>query len=250
MRTYFLIAALLVVAALAFLAGGKYAESGGQRSMLLLFIALGGFLLCYLKYAETEDQNAELIKASADRASPVILTEISQVRQELLRLSNRPSETPLIAAPANDSGNDDGAVAALAKDLGIREKETQRLHDMLIRRDHRNALARLATIRETAEFTRRINEEGKIADKEALSQLIMEIEAAIDDLGLEIMHVATGTRISELANGSFTILSAVTAESPALAGTVKEAVTEAVFLRDENGKQVFIAPAKLRAYKL
>lgn len=250
MRTYFWIAALTVVAALAFLAGGKYAEHDGQRSMLLLFIALGGFLLCYLKYAETEDQNAELIKASADRPSTVLLTEISQVRQELLRLSNRTQDIPLIAAPTNDSGNIAGAVAALAKDLGIREKETQRLHDMIIRRDHRNALARLATIRETAEFTRKINEEGKIADREALSQLIMEIEAAIDDLGLEIMHVTAGTRISELPNGSFTILSAVTPDSADLAGTVKEAVTEAVFLRDENGKQVFIAPAKLRAYKL
>ncbi len=250
MKTYLIIAALLVVAALAFLAGGKYAENGGQRSMLLLFIALGGFLLCYLKYAETEDQNAELIKASADRPSAVLLTEISQVRQELLRLSNRTQDIPLIAAPTNDSGNIDGAVAALAKDLGIREKETQRLHDMIIRRDHRNAVARLATIRETAEFTRKINEEGKIADREALSQLIMEIEAAIDDLGLEIMHVTAGTRISELPNGSFTILSAVTPDSADLAGTVKEAVTEAVFLRDENGKQVFIAPAKLRAYKL
>jgi hypothetical protein len=218
--------------------------------MALMFVALGGCMLGYLKYAEIEDQNAELVKASDDRPSPLLLTELSQVRQELLRLSNRPSETPLIAAPANDSVNNDGAVAALAKDLGIREKETQRLHDMIIRRDHRNALARLATIRETAEFTRKINEEGKIADKEALSQLIMEIEAAIDDLGLEIMNVATGTRISELPNGSFTILSAVTPDSADLAGTVKEAVTEAVFLRDENGKQVFIAPAKLRAYKL
>lgn len=256
MRNYLIIVALLVVAALAFLAGLKYAVADGRggdvRSMALMFVALGGCLLGYLKYAEIEDQNTELIKASGDRSSPLLLTEIGAVKDELLRLGNRTAEPALAAAPAPapSSGDLNGAVAALAKDLGIREKETQRLHDALIRRDHRNALARLATVRETAEFTRKINAAGKIADKEALSQVVMEIEAALDDLGLEIMHVAAGTRIADLPNGSFTILSATPPEAGELPGTVKEAVTEAIFLRDADGKQVFIAPAKLRAYKL
>jgi hypothetical protein len=254
MRNYLIIVALLVVAALAFLAGLKYAVADGRggdvRSMALMFVALGGCLLGYLKYAEIEDQNTELIKASGDRSAPLLLTELGAVKDELLRLGNRAAEpVPALAAPAA-SGDLNGAVAALAKDLGIREKETQRLHDALIRRDHRNALARLATVRETAEFTRKINAAGKIADKEALSQVVMEIEAALDDLGLEIMHVAAGTRIADLPNGSFTILSATPPEAGELPGTVKEAVTEAIFLRDADGKQVFIAPAKLRAYKL
>lgn len=256
MRNYLIIIALLVVAALAFLAGLKYAVADGQggdvRSMVLMFVALGGCLLGYLKYADVEDQNTELIKASGDRSSPLLLTEIGAVKDELLRLGNR-TAVPASAdapAPAPASGDFNGAIAALAKDLGLREKETQRLHEVLIRRDHRNALARLATIRETAEFTRKINSAGKIADKEALSQVIMEIEAALDDLGLEIMHVSAGTRIADLPNGSFSILSATQAEAGELPGTVKEAVTEAVFLRDADGKQVFIAPAKLRAYKL
>jgi hypothetical protein len=251
MRNYLLIVALLVVAALAFLAGLKYAADDGQggevRSMALMFIALGGFLLGYLKYAEIEDQNTELIKASGDRPTPLLLTELSAVKDELLRLGNR---TPEPAAVTPASGDFNSAIAALARDLGLREKETQRLHEVLIRRDHRNALARLATIRETAEFTRKINAAGKIADKEALSQVIMEIEAALDDLGLEIMHISAGTRIADLPNGSFSILSATQAEAGEQPGTVKEAVTEAVFLRDAEGKQVFIAPAKLRAYKL
>ena len=254
MRNYLIIVALLAVAALAFLAGLKYAAASGQggevRSMALMFIALGGCLLGYLKYAEIEDQNIALIKASGDRSSPLILTELGAVKDELLRLGNRTAEPAADAAATPASGDFNGAIAALAKDLGLREKETQRLHEVLIRRDHRNALARLATIRETAEFTRKINAAGKIADKEALSQVIMEIEAALDDLGLEIMHVSAGTRITDLPNGSFSILSATQAEAGEQPGTVKEAVTEAVFLRDADGKQVFIAPAKLRAYKL
>ena len=256
MRAYLIVVALLVVAALAFLAGSKFStasDQGGEgRSMLLLFIALGGFLICYLKYAETEDQNTELIKATADKSSPLILDELHNLKQELLRLADRQDETRTTATTGTVAASIDtnGAVAALAKDLGIREKETQRLHEMIVRRDHRNILARLATIRETAEFTRKINAEGKIGDKEAFGQLITEIEAALDDLGLEIMHIPVGSRIAELPNGSFTILSAVPAEGAEHAGTVKEALTEAVFLRDGNGKQVYIAPAKLRAYKL
>lgn len=253
MRNYLIIVALVVVAVLAFLAGLKYAGAVGRgsdvRSMVLMFVALGGCLLGYLKYAEIEEENTELIKASGDRSSPLLLTEIGAVKDVLLRLGNRTVE-PASAAPAPASGDLNGAVATLAKDLGIREKETQRLHELLVRRDHRNALARIATIRETAEFTRKINAEGKIADQEALRQLIMEIEAALADLGLEVMHVAAGTRIADLPNGSFTILSATSPEGANQAGTVKEAVTEAVFLRDADGKQVFIAPAKLRAYKL
>jgi hypothetical protein len=254
MRNFLIIVAILVVAVLAFLAGLKYAAHGGQggevKSVVLMFIALGGCLLGYLKYAEIEDQNTELIKASGDRSSPLLLTELSAVKDELLRLGNRTEETASGAASPPAAGDLNGAIAALAKDLGVREKETQRLHEVLIRRDHRNALARLATIRETAEFTRKINAAGKIADKEALSQMIMEIEAALDDLGLQIMHISAGTRIADLPNGSFSILSATQAEAGEQPGTVKEAVTEAVFLRDADGKQVFIAPAKLRAYKL
>lgn len=254
-RTLLAFLALLSVAALAFLAGIKFASSDpadaqghSTRSLILLLIALGGFLLCYLKFSETEDKNATLLEASTrNTADAVLVTEISQVKQEILRLGS--SQNLLPHTPAQP-GDLNGAVAALAKDLGIREKETQRLQDIIARRDLRNALARLASIRETAEFTRRINAAGKLEDKEALQQLILEVEAALADLGLEVMHIPVGARIADLPNGSFTILTALPAESPATAGTVKESVSDAVFLKDENGKAVFIAPAKLRVFKL
>ena len=78
----------------------------------------------------------------------------------------------------------------------------------------------------------------------------MEIEAAIGDLGMEILHIPVGARIAELPNGSFTILSALPPESPATAGTVKESLSDAVFIKDDSGKALFIAPAKLRVFKL
>jgi hypothetical protein len=254
-RTLLTFVALLTVAALAFLAGLKFAADGqdgvhanSTRSLILLLVALGGFLLCYLKLAETQEDNTELLQVAAKPASnPELVAELSQVRQEILRLG---STQNLLPHTPSQPGDMNGAVAALAKDLGVREKETQRLQDIISRRDLRNALARLATIRETAEFTRRINADGKLEDKEALHQLIMEIEAAIGDLGMEILHIPVGARISELPNGSFTILTALPPESPATAGTVKESLSDAVFIKDDSGKAVFIAPAKLRVFKL
>lgn len=254
-RTLLTFAALISVAALAFLAGIKFAANGSDgdqgnstRSLILLLTALGGFLLLYLKFAETQDANTLLLANEAKRAfNPELVAELSLVRQEILRLGNTQN---LLPHTPSQPGDMNGAVAALAKDLGIREKETQRLQDIISRRDLRNALARLATIRETAEFTRRINAAGKLEDKEALQQLIMEIEAAIADLGMEVLHIPAGARIAELPNGSFTILTAFPSESPATAGTVKESLSDAVFIKDDSGKAVFIAPAKLRVFKL
>jgi hypothetical protein len=254
-RTLLTFLALLSVAALAFLAGIKFAvdatdpdQTNATRSLILLLVALGGFLVCYLKLAETQDDNAELLQVAAKPASNVeLVAEISQVRQEILRLG---SSQNLLPHTPSQPGDMNGAVAALAKDLGIREKETQRLQDIISRRDLRNALARLATIRETAEFTRRINAEGKLNDKEALNQLIMEIEAAIADLGMEILHIPVGSPIANLPIGSFSILTVLPAESPAMAGTVKESLSDAVYIKDDSGKALFIAPAKLRVYKL
>ena len=158
------------------------------------------------------------------------------------------AQTPAVQPPASEDLK--GAVSTLAQELGVREKESQRMLDLLIQKDHKRILARLASIRETAEFTRRIAANGKLEDKEALHQLIMEIEAAIGDLGMEILHIPVGARISELINGSFTILTALPPESPATAGTVKESLSDAVFIKDDSGKSVFIAPAKLRVFKL
>ncbi len=251
MRKVLYIPTLLGVAALAFLAGRKFSKHRGNlSSIVLMYVVMVSFVLLYFKYAEVEDENTTLAKNKAENSAPLVLREIAQLKDAVLRAGAQSGASAANAQTNVADENLNEAIATLAKDLAVREKESQRLHDVIIRRDHRNALARLVTIRETAEFTRKINEAGKIEDKEALSQIIQEINAAFDDLGLEVMHVSAGTRITELPNGSFTILSAEAPGNADLAGTVKEAVTEATYLRDANGKQVFIAPAKLRAYKL
>lgn len=158
------------------------------------------------------------------------------------------AQTPAVQPPASEDLK--GAVSTLAQELGVREKESQRMLDLLIQKDHKRILARLASIRETAEFTRRIAANGKLDEKEALNQLTMEIEDAFNDLGLEILQISPGTKISELPAAGFTVVSAEEATDPTLAGTVKESLCDAIYIKDGDGRRAFIAPAKLKLYKL
>jgi len=142
------------------------------------------------------------------------------------------------------------AVATLARDLSIREKETQKLHEIIVRKEQRRVLSRVCSIYETAEFTRRINAASKIDDKEALNQLLMEIESALADLSLEILDISVGAFVKDLLPGSFTIVSAEVSDTPSSAGKVKEIVSHAIYVKDGSGCLLFISPAKLKVYKL
>lgn len=213
-----------------------------------MMAALCCFVLIYIGLADTQIKHDALKEKSAQT------DELQKIASELSRLSesvgeNKPSSPRTTSTEADGAGLNE-AVGVLTKDLASREKEAVRLMDIIKRKESRNALARIATIRETAEFTRRINAEGKLDDKEALRQLIQEIEAAMQDLGLEVLHIAPGTRVAELPNGCFSVLSATPADSADLAGTVRESLSDAVYVNDDAGRPVFISPAKLRVYKL
>ena len=221
---------------------------GDWKLGVLLFTSVFAILLV----AFWEDQ-----KSSPSIRTPVVPKDQTRLQLDGLRedvqavsaamrlLSEQKPATP---PPASEDLK--GAVSTLAQELGVREKESQRMLDLLIQKDHKRILARLASIRETAEFTRRIVANGKLDEKEALNQLTMEIEDAFNDLGLEILQVATGTKISDLPAAGFTVVSAEEASDPILAGTVKESLCDAIYITDGEGRRAFIAPAKLKLYKL
>lgn len=171
--------------------------------------------------------------------------DVQAVSAAMRHISEQKSATP---PPASEDLK--GAVSTLAQELGVREKESQRMLDLLVQKDHKRILARLASIRETAEFTRRIVANGKLDEKEAFNQLTMEIEDAFNDLGLEILQISPGTKVSELPASGFTAISAEEASNPTLAGTVKESLCDAIYIKDGEGRRAFVAPAKLKLYKL
>jgi len=221
---------------------------GDWKLGFLLFTSVFAILLV----AFWEDQ-----KSSPSIRTPVVpkdqtrlqldgLREDVQAVSDAMRLLSE--QKPAAQPPAAEDLK--GAVSTLAHELGVREKESQRMLDLLIQKDHKRILARLASIRETAEFTRRIVANGKLDEKEAFNQLTMEIEDAFNDLGLEILQLSPGIKISELPAAGFTAVSAEEALDPALAGTVKESLCDAIYIKDGEGRRAFIAPAKLKLYKL
>ena len=234
-----------VLAAFAFYLGNV---QGDWTLGVLIFTSVFAILLV----AFWEDQ-----KSSPSIRTPVVPKDQTRLQLDGLRedvqavsaamrlLSEQKPATP---PPASEDLK--GAVSTLAQELGVREKESQRMLDLLIQKDHKRILARLASIRETAEFTRRIVANGKLDEKDALNQLTLEIEDAFNDLGLEILQVATGTKISDLPAAGFTVVSAEEASDPILAGTVKESLCDAIYITDGEGRRAFIAPAKLKLYKL
>ena len=221
---------------------------GDWKLGVLLFASVFAILLV----AFLEDQ-----KSSPSIRTPVVPKDQTRLQLDDLRVDVQAvsaamrllsEQKPAAQPPAAEDLK--GAVSTLAQELGVREKESQRMLDLLIQKDHKRILARLASIRETAEFTRRIAANGKLDEKEALNQLTMEIEDAFNDLGLEILQVATGTKISDLPAAGFTVVSAEEASDPTLAGTVKESLCDAIYITDGEGRRAFIAPAKLKLYKL
>lgn len=244
-----LLAFYLGVAMASKVSSGKGGLSIGQ--MACLFAVICCLMLLYVAVTDGQIRsNASEEKSWRSAEQAKIASELNRITDAIAVLSSHTSaKTPTDGNPTDIAGLSE-AVGVLAKDLASREKESARLLDLIKKKESHKALARIATIRETAEFTRRISDAGKIDDKEALRQLILEVQAAVEDLGMEVLHIAAGTRVSELPSGSFTVLGATEAENAALAGTVKESLSDAIFLCDDAGKKVFISPAKLRVYKL
>lgn len=174
------------------------------------------------------------------------LADIRHRLDEIAALLNKPAATGTATA---DDASLHRAVETLAGELAAREKEAGRYQDLLVQRDQKRVLARLASIRETAEFMRRAVMAGKMEVPEALNQMMLELEAAIGDVGLEIHEVAPGMRIAELPAAAFIALSAENAPDPSQAGTVKEALSDALFIRDTEGRRAYISPAKLKLYR-
>jgi hypothetical protein len=142
------------------------------------------------------------------------------------------------------------AIATLARDLSIREKETQKLFDIIIKSDQRKTFAAICSFRENLLYISKLCKENKMAEKESIEQIVIDIESLLLDLGLETLSIPKGTKVSALLPGSFNILSTENPDSAQLAGTVKESATDAIYIKDSNGKHLFISPAKIKVYKI
>lgn len=190
--------------------------------------------------------------AAPERPAPSALpaAELAALRAQVAAIAGLLQNPAPAALAAGDDASLRHAVETLARELSVREKESARHLELLVQRDQKRLLARIASIRETAEFMRRATLAGKMDIPQALDQMMLEIEAAVADVGLEVHQIAPGTRVADLPAAAFTALSAEPPPSPDQAGTVKEALSDALYLQDADGRRAYVSPAKLKLYRI
>lgn len=239
-----------LLAAAVILGLSAYLHAEGYR---LFGLALGLLLLLLLGLVALDEVRRPVRKPVAEeRPSPSALpvAELAALRAQVAAIAGLLQKPTAEAPVAGDDASLRQAVETLARELSVREKESARHLELLVQRDQKRLLARIASVRETAEFMRRATLAGKMDVREALDQMMLEIEAAVADVGLEVHQIAPGTRVADLPAAAFTALSAEVAADPDQAGTVKEALSDALYLQDGEGRRAYVSPAKLKLYRI
>ena len=151
----------------------------------------------------------------------------------------------------NQASNPNESITTLSKQVSLLEKESQKLCEIIIKKDQKSTLSRVCSAYETANFIRKSISTKKMSNQDSVEELLIEIDSMFNDVGLQIYTIQIGAKIAKLPYGSFEILGvAEMPESQNSAGTVKEVISSAVYVTDSNEQPHFIAPAKIKAYKL
>lgn len=141
-------------------------------------------------------------------------------------------------------------VAELTALVERKTKESEQLAAKLKDRRDTKILQRVAQFHLALEFNRKMMAAGKMDEAKALREVELELEAALEELGIKPYPIEAGMKLRDLPNGAFELLKAEAPETPELAGTVKAVHQSAVTYRDPDGHTHFLIPAKLDARKL
>jgi molecular chaperone GrpE (heat shock protein) len=166
-------------------------------------------------------------------------------------LKNRPATAPAVAAaPSEDKlGELSGALSEAMKEISKRDGTIDTLAANVSRTNIQRILTRISQCLEVARSLQARVAEGKSTPAESFEFIVDDLNAALGDHGVESFDIAAGTRVSELAAGSFAAISVVDAPTEETRGTVKESRTRSYFVSEEGKKPRYIAPAKVILYR-
>ena len=167
------------------------------------------------------------------RQSPPVAYQDDKVRELAASLARLSEENDALAKLANSKSREAEILSAKLRD----------------RRDIR-ILQRVAQFQHVLEFNRLMMGTGKIAADEALREFELELESAMDSLGVKVHPIEVGSKVRDLPNGSFELISGELPSTPEQAGTVKAVRQSALTYTDPEGKTHFLIPAKIDAFKL
>ncbi len=188
-------------------------------------------------------QNESQKKIQADIAS--LREEIKSVKDGgLASRSNASPEAP------QKLGELSGALSEAMKQISSRDTQLEILTKNLNLANIQRNLIRLTQSLEVARTLQARVSSGKSDPKESFDFLVDDLDSALSDQGVESQEIAVGTKVADLAAGSFATISVVDTFEETLRGTVKEVRSRCYFITEEGKKPRYIAPAKVILYRV
>jgi molecular chaperone GrpE (heat shock protein) len=196
--------------------------------------------------------------ATQNEAQRKLQEELAALRKDIKSIKANPGKpaadialtdsAPAAEVPAK-LGELSGALSEAMKQITSRDSQIDLLTKNVNQANIQRNLVRLSQSLEVARALQVRVGSGKSDPKESFDFVVDDLDSALSDQGVESMEVAVGTKVADLAAGSFAAISVVDAPEDALRGTVKEVRSRCYFISEDGKKPRFIAPAKVILYR-
>jgi len=201
---------------------------------------------------EEKGDSLQSVVAAQNETQRIIQEELAALRQDIKAIkvsSGAPAnENAQAEAPAK-LGELSGALSEAMKQISSRDGQIDLLTKNVNQSNIQRNLLRLTQSLEVARSLQARVTSGKSDPKESFDFVVDDLDSALSDQGVESMEIAVGTKVADLAAGSFAAISVVDAPEDALRGTVKEVRSRCYFIPEAGKKPRFIAPAKVILYR-
>ena len=201
---------------------------------------------------EEEGESLYSVLASQNEAQRKIQEELAELRKDIKSIKGSPNAPATDSAPAEvpaKLGELSGALSEAMKQISSRDGQIDLLTKNVNQANIQRNLLRITQSLEVARSLQARVASGKSDPKESFDFVIDDLDSALSDQGVESMEIAVGTKVADLAAGSFAAISVVDAPEDALRGTVKEVRSRCYFIPEAGKKPRFIAPAKVILYR-
>jgi molecular chaperone GrpE (heat shock protein) len=208
--------------------------------------------------SDEEGETLYSVLSSQRETQRQIQEELAALRKDIKSIKANPGKpaadialtdsAPAAEVPAK-LGELSGALSEAMKQITSRDSQIDLLTKNVNQANIQRNLVRLSQSLEVARALQVRVASGKSDPKESFDFVVDDLDSALSDQGVESMEVAVGTKVADLAAGSFAAISVVDAPEDALRGTVKEVRSRCYFISEDGKKPRFIAPAKVILYR-
>jgi molecular chaperone GrpE (heat shock protein) len=208
--------------------------------------------------SDEEGETLYSVLSSQRETQRQIQEELAALRKDIKSIKANPGKpaadialtdsAPAAEVPAK-LGELSGALSEAMKQITSRDSQIDLLTKNVNQANIQRNLVRLSQSLEVARALQVRVASGKSDPKESFDFVVDDLDSALSDQGVESMEVAVGTKVADLAAGSFATISVVDAPEDALRGTVKEVRSRCYFISEDGKKPRFIAPAKVILYR-